>query len=134
MKTSQPSRSLPCEFVSAASGDVNRVAILDVEICECGACWKLGHEVGIGLDVKVRMGRARDLHLDIGEGVVGVTLAGKRKACECTDPDSDVLALAFLITCSPSAAAQFLRWSLTLVAALVGFLAGLAQDVRNFRP
>ena len=81
MKTSQPSRSLPREFVSAASGDVNRIAILDVEICECGASWRLRHEVGIGLDVKVRMGRERELRLDIGEGVVGVTLARPRFAC-----------------------------------------------------
>ena len=83
MKTSQPSRSLPREFVSpaAASGDVNRVAILDAEICECGASWRLRHEVGIGLHVKVRIGRARELRLDIGEGVVGVTLARPRFAC-----------------------------------------------------
>ena len=80
MKTSQPSRSLPREFVSAASGDVNRVAILDVEICECGARWKLGHEVGISLDMG-REGRERELRLDIGEGIVGVTLARPIFAC-----------------------------------------------------
>ena len=41
----------------------------------------LGHEVDIGLDVKVRMGSERELRLDIGEGVVGVTLARPRFAC-----------------------------------------------------
>ena len=81
MKTSQPSRSLPREFVFAAGGDVNRAAILDVEICECGASWMLGHEVDIGLDVKVRMGSERELRLDKGEGFVGVTLARPRFAC-----------------------------------------------------
>ncbi len=41
----------------------------------------LGHEVDIGLDVKVRMGSERELRLDKGEGVVGVTLARPRFAC-----------------------------------------------------